>query len=510
MGQNEIKISIEEENGRKKTLFFNETGSVDIYTEGIHYFSYSLGSSDLGLSQLYQNSQNFFSYLFSFYHFYGLTPDLTIGAYGQLAKQDKLFGLSTRWRNHFINGRLSFVKSERESLHHGDFLQLELNQTFWRDKKRRSLALQVSYADAGYSKIGEDPLGKEQVLVDLGLNWEHRDNFFSAIGARWNSYNSYLSAPDYSLYFQLSKNENQFGASLKLEQSKEREFSLSLDLTYYWGRQRNWQSQYSYRSFPDEHLLRTTYNSSKINRAIQIEAQSSKAKNRYSHRLDFDYTHERFVGSFTGDYFHEKGLEKQSPSGNIKLASALSFVDGKFGLSRPIGDAFALITRSGTDQAILINPSPSRNGYEFESQVNHFNGVLTQLSPYSTQRVLIQGKNNKGLQFQESQEIFVPRYKTGYHFNFSAKGDLVVKGKMLHRGKAISYNVFTLWSKDKKTEEVSFTDEDGQFWIDGISPGLYYIQWYDWKSPLFRIKPGEAFQNLEDIMLSIPMEEPSK
>lgn len=498
VGQNTIKIIIEEDNGRKEEITFLETGSLSVFNKDVHLFSYTIGSSDLALSEQYK-SQEESSGLFSFYHFYGLSDFMTLGAYGQLSSDEKLFAGAMNWRSNIFNGSITYARAETEQVSRGSYYELNLGQTYWLNSKRVGYNFLTSFSQQGYKRLLELPADKDQFLVDLALNIELGSGWFSSFGGRWESYNQFQEDETYIGYIQLSKNNQNWGGRLRLEQSSQNDFSFELSLNYYWGGSRTFVSQYQYDSLDEVHQFRNTYNSPFRNRGFQIDTQISKSPNFQSEQADIDYTHERFLASI--DMTRSKLDDSQANYyGNVKFASAISYVDGAWGMSRPITDAFAIVTNNESDKTILVNPS--NNGKSFTSKANHLNGVLTQLNSYSQQSVKLEAQENETLRFEENQFTVVPTYKTGYLLKAEVKGDRVLKGKLLHEGKIVPLSVFTLVSEDGETSEVSFTDEEGRFWFDGMNPGKYYIDWYEWKSEQFTVKGGDIFIDIGDIKLN--------
>ena len=131
IGLNDITIEIEERNGRKKEINFTETGSVNVYKEGTNFFSYSIGSKNFALSNRYQEADNDFDSLFSFYHLFGYTDYLTLGTYGQIAQEEKLFALLANWRSSLVNGSFTVARGQEEAVSNGNFYELSIDQTYW-------------------------------------------------------------------------------------------------------------------------------------------------------------------------------------------------------------------------------------------------------------------------------------------------------------------------------------------------------------------------------------------
>jgi outer membrane usher protein len=302
----------------------------------------------------------------------------------------------------------------------------------------------------------------------------------------------------------MTKNTQDWNLQARLEQSREEDFSFELTLNYFWGENKNLVSQYQFQSDNERHSLRTTYSSPYINRGVQLDALVSRDELGDSQQLNADYTHERFIASV--DYNRSKPENGRSRElGNIKLASAVSFVDGHWGWSRPITQAFAILTKNDDKDNIIVNPVGKDK--RFESIITkNLNGVLTQLNPYTSQEIYVEPELKKALRYEENKKNIVASYKSGYVFNFEAKGDRLVKGQLIHKGEIIKLNVFTFKGVNSDTEETSFTDEEGRFWVDGIKPGKYYIQWYDWKSQPFEIKGEEFFNNVGKIKLILEEE----
>ena len=504
VGLNYISIEVEEDNGRRRIINFTETGSVNVYKEGTNFFSYTLGSSDIALSDRYQQVSNNFNSIFSFYHLYGVTDYFTFGGYGQIAQEEKLFALVGNWRSSFINGDFTLARGMEEDVSNGNFAELSFNQTYWSNKKRRAFTVRGSYAESGYQRLGEDPLNEQQITASFDFDWQHAQGYFSTVGGRWQSTNRFVNDEDYIAFYQFSRNTPSWNLQLRFEQSRIDDFSFELNFNYFWGKTKNVVSQYQYLSQNEQHLARTTYSSPYINRSIQLDAQAIKSETGESQQFDADYTHERFIASADFSRTNSDTTESREIA-NLKVASSISFVDGKWGWSRPITQAFAILSKDDTKDDVIVNPTGKDKVFETVI-TNNLNGVLTQLNPYNSQDIYIESEEGASLRFEENKKTIVPAYKSGYLFNFVAKGDKLAKGQLIHNGKVVSQNVFTFWSVDKTVEEVSFADEDGRFWVDGLKPGKYYIQWYDKKSAPFEVKGDTFSTDLGKINLNLEAE----
>lgn len=190
--------------------------------------------------------------------------------------------------------------------------------------------------------------------------------------------------------------------------------------------------------------------------------------------------------SYTGNRSHsslslDTGVKETGSSFRLSgdFNTALLMADGFMSWSSPVRDSFALIVPGQNLTGFRVGINPQEEGYEAVSDMWGY-GVLSQLKEGVYKRILLDiPEAPPNMYTGETLLGVVPGYKTGFLIETGAVESFVVSGRLLHSGgEALVYQAGNLISpeEDQKGLLRFFTDEEGFFYIYGVSAGEYIIE----------------------------------
>ncbi|WP_439816004.1 fimbria/pilus outer membrane usher protein [Zavarzinia sp. CC-PAN008] len=361
-GLNDIVLQIENDLGQIQTIEYSAFFDNTLLNEGLSEFSYAVGAtSDVRSGQIRYDPEA----VGSFFHRYGLTNEITLGANGQATGDAWLGGASVIWASPFGTIDLQAAAS--------DAVDSELDY-----------ALTANYR----MRFRVDPTDIRQ--LDLSFN--------------------YLGYEFGSPAAEGSRNSVQYEAAARYSQPLPFGLRGSIGGRYGWGQQGE-DDRWSVNAFvsrsifdrvnvalslerfenqdePAESRALLTFN-------VRLDAPGQSVRGRHdtlsrTSRLDYTYTTADRVGSFSGtvgvqrtpndysavgslDYTGDRvtvGLDHDvvldrplngltSEVTRLRAGTALAFADGTVGWGRPIGNSFALVRphESIPDSQVLVDNS---------------------------------------------------------------------------------------------------------------------------------------------------------
>ncbi|MBC7397897.1 MAG: fimbrial biogenesis outer membrane usher protein [Bdellovibrionales bacterium] len=163
----------------------------------------------------------------------------------------------------------------------------------------------------------------------------------------------------------------------------------------------------------------------------------------------------------------------QSPFAlTLNPTGSIAFADGVFGIGRPIRDSF-IIVKNDHDQSVLVN-GPE----DYEARIPpRWSGVLTNTQAYRRKVIGITDQTTDVYGYSLNQSFnFRPTYKTGTLVRVAHEEIYGVSG-VLHAsdGKVAKLAAGRLVGLESKKEISFFTDYDGKFLLEQITPDNYSL-----------------------------------
>ena len=202
---------------------------------------------------------------------------------------------------------------------------------------------------------------------------------------------------------------------------------------------------------------------------------------------DYEYTGNRTrlaaahqVEVINSDPSDPKAKGKSVHVTNLQFGSALVFAGGRFDITRPVFDSFAIFDplNNVKNETIQINPKKDET---HSGQSDAFgSAVLPELSSYTVTNIIIKQKSSsKGNSLPKDHFTLRPGYRSGYNISIGTDATVYFKTKLLNPdGSPASMLVGSaVYLNDSKVEPVTvFTNKSGLLRSEGFRTGRFKLE----------------------------------
>lgn len=487
-GINDAKLRITDATGQVQILNYPTTVDSRQLAAGEHEFAYSLGlpSETVGGLRRYDGG----STSLSLFHRFGLSDSLTVGANLQGTHLQQMAGVEAVWATvlgvfdadlawSVVDGyagtpaaRLGFRRED------------QAQPRDW----RRTWSLSAEYRGPDFAALGTLAPDNEiawdltarvsqqfpgDISVGLGTSHQLRRN-----GKRDTDGQNIIV----SKYFR-----NGMTASLTLDRQRETggdaqgSVFVSLNIPLDGGRQRLTVSHDSDGRTSRAQWERTSPHAMG---GIDSEVVVERSIDTYDLSGELSYTGARSRAAILHDVTRPRNgadgsLRDRRTS--LRLESALVFADGRFGISRPVTEGFALLA-----------PHPALRGYEIGvnpidgepvASIDVFgNAVLPELGAYRVADAVIDAPDvPQGLELGPHRYQLLPSYKSGILIEVGTGATVFVLGDLADAdGKPVALAAGEIVARDRPQADpiLTFTNRSGRFAAEGLRPGRYLLRLY--------------------------------
>ena len=202
-------------------------------------------------------------------------------------------------------------------------------------------------------------------------------------------------------------------------------------------------------------------------------------------RVDLSASHDTRFDGLVGDM--------TSQSTRVSAGTSLVFADGAFGVTRAVGDSFAILTPHPTLEGRTIYVDPSRDG-DAGSSGPLGPAVQGGLRSYYNQRVSYD-VDDLPLGYDLGKGVFEmnPPYKSGYRLTVGSAATVTATGTLQDRdGEPLPLAVGTVEALDDPDFPAMqiFTNRAGRFGLQGLKPGRYEVAFADQGGAAFTVPDG--------------------
>lgn len=482
-GLNRITVEITDEFGGTKTFTFNESGSLDLLAKGVTRYALAGGypsTEDDGNLKYKDDNGTFFS---GFYQI-GLLKHWTAGAYSQGNKKYTLLGTNHIFSSAYGNWSFDLAGSKND-FNNGYVTQatyqLNLFGAYWYDS--HTLTTKLEYRSPFFNEVGENFKNRFDVTATTSYSVPLFEKFNVALGGSYQN-------PT------LAKN-----ARLAYNGSLTTKLVESSSLTIYAGRSRDefkeWSNQIYFffnMTFGESSTFASAFyekesqtkrltvirDTGKKYNDLKLSASADDNKVTQNASLDLQYNTVLADVGARQEMIRPKG-QSEGYKTSIRLLSAFAFVhngdDAGFSISRPISNSF-----------VIFKPNSDWKGQKFGVQtaggVNDTStglfgeSLISSLAPYQYRRLQLDPSQlDPGYILGQESFVVYPRRNSGHLFVIGKSGLLVVRGVLLDKNRnPLTLKVGFLTSAQSGKSTPFFTDRDGQFFIEGVEPGLASVQ----------------------------------
>jgi outer membrane usher protein len=511
-GLNDVRYEIIDPSGKVESVQLPFNSDPESLRRGLHQYSYNFGFASTPERATYKYHSDLFTG--SAFHRYGFNDRFT--------------------------GGLSMQGDRRQYVHGLESLYASSLGTFGIDLARSQVRYGVSDFAARFRYLYRDYLGGEGSQRSLLFSTETQGPRFATLGnLQPNNAAIYTAALNYSQ--QIIAN---IGAGLGGSYTKNRAilegYQDSYLMNYTLGKswRGGWNSSliashgknivgqtqksiFFLLSFqiPDSgHSVSYTLNTPNHSNRVDWRYISPKRSNQWNANAGVEKSSEQNLVDSQIGYVHHRGelsLAHQAvdtsagnrrQSGRLRVASALSYADGNFGMSRPIADSFAFVVKPAAwkGEELPINPGED-DSYETIA-TDSGPGIIPGLSSYTQSRVRVDSaKLSDGLTLGTENYTLLPTYKSGTVLEVGSDATVYGYGKILSpEGKPLELGFGQIYFVDEpdRAPVEFFTNRAGDFQADGLKPGHYEIRGLsEFRKPLaFSIPEGtRGIVNLGDL-----------
>lgn len=486
-GQNKVKILLQDDFGGKEEFEVDLLFDDQILTKGTHDFSYQIGNPAYysgNEKRYYQNS------LSSFYHKYGLTDETTAFFNYQNYLSSNLIGLGIGNISKFGTNFLD-VASYSDSSVSGEKAALwryntpELNYDYFSQFRFSS---NIEFKSLGFNAIS--------IVPQAAANYSEKYDF---VLQKQLTDSSAMSLGVTKLVGQnLGTDELARRASLQSRFARNWRF----DLSYSWSERQkdldqilfsfNWQEPAGRTQAAFTHDTANRNSSVRVSKNNQVNYNdlhlNMYADKQRSRTALFDSQSVDLAANYYAAKYETRGqIRGQSAgsdfntNGQLGFGSAFAWTTDGTSLSRPITDSFAILEAQNLEkgQHLTIPKGLARDNIQLD---NNESFVFSNLASYLEIPIRLDS-TNLGLSSHLDREAYIlsTKYRSGLFVPLKVVKSLVVTGKLNSDNLAhIKYAHGKILTADGQVFSDSFfTDESGNFVLDGLSYGGYQIELSD-------------------------------
>ena len=483
-GINEVKLKITDDTGRMEWVNLSMLYDVQLLGRGVQQFSYQAGAP----SRRFRNDRIYDSKntAFTGYHRVGLSDLFTLGANFQ-GDHNVLMG----------GADLSLLTT-------AGLFTLE-GAASDRGKSFDGQAGRLRYRSLDYKQGGDRPL---RVVSEV----EHKSAWFSGLSELFGvndfswKYDLFASTPvtaTASLGAGFAFEKNRVGrddrrtwrgditaqlspswrGSLAYSLANERRTEHRVQLTLNWLD----QSGRYYGSVSYDYPSKTVRAEGTRSASTQVDdyratagVQNSPERTRADALVE--YTHEKanlrleHASNYNRDV---PGVRSTTHSTSLTAATAVAWAGSTLGWTRPIYDSFAILRARPTlrDFRIPVNPT----GESFEANINRAGpAVLPALTSYNETPVVLDSSNVPA-GYSLGREYFLarPTYRSGLEVEVGGDSTAIVSGRiLLPEGAPLALGIGRVTRVNAEGRQPAgefFTNREGAFVLEGLSPGAYEL-----------------------------------
>jgi outer membrane usher protein len=481
-GLNDIELVIVDNLGRVERIRFPFISTVDLLRPGISKFSHNVGypSTPTGADFTYDKKKP----TYSGFHQYGLTERLTLGAYGQSDPSLWMGGLQAAIASGL--GLLSFEGAQSQGYRIGKDYNYRARLRGWPDSPRGLAAWTIGYEYRGrnFTSLGAS-VTNQLIAHDIDVSISPR------LGRAWT-----LSVGGRYRYIRDNRGDERealaslyrglgSGWSCRIDVSRTAIGSHTFDNRLYaallWSGSTGLTGQTSYDTRGQTNRVDALYSRN----GLEASAAAQHADTGDAGGVRVQETAQIAQVGVNANGSRSSGTANSISSTEVFAGTALVFTPKAVTISAPVTNSFAIITKDPKlkDQNIEIN----RMGDASEVSLGYWRrAVLRDIQQYNEHRLVVDSASLRdNVQLTHESYLVSPGYRSGHTVEIKVKSLMTVSGRLLlnNSEKAIPLVAGDVVKNDGGTwqasELVFFTDENGRFLLEGLTPGTWRVVFHD-------------------------------
>lgn len=484
-GINNIRLEIQDNRGRQEDISFKGTTSFSLIGNGLHDFTYGGGVPTYDALGDRRYDSDYKKYFYILNHLYGFNDSVNLG-FGLTGNSlQRLLSFRGLTQNSLGLSTLNVSGSQlmKPTLgYQGEGLAARFTHLFRdyqeRERRLRTFDLALEYLGVGFSpmdtlNIRQDSsltpeFGYTQFLSDY-LNVRLRGSYrFNSTDKNQNFYTGSVATTFlFKRFYQLS---GQYSLSGFPTGNKDQQFLVSFNMSLPSSGQ---VVTASYNTQSQESSGQWSYTGQGRPARWRSQANIRKSPQRSQYEVDLGREEQRYRANFS----YLKRDQKLGVDSNLKtlnLSTAIAFAGGKFSVSRPINESFALVALSGSleDYNLFLNKNSSY--YEAETGLLG-NAVLPNYQAYRFYPVRIDSRDLPfGAEVPPDQVVIEAPYRGGVFIDISSKPTIAFVGKIKFKTNPLALKTGRLVDGTENAYNF-FTNRKGRFLVESILPGNYKL-----------------------------------
>jgi outer membrane usher protein len=499
-GANDVEVRIVDEVGRVETLRFPFVFDTTLLGEGIQEYSYALGvpSDTTPSGRDYDDSAGL---VFSGFHNYGVTDQLTLGANVQAAQQQQQTGLNARFATVLGTFRTDVAESHSDFSRTDYAARLQYRYSEGPVQRQtapgagplsnvvlptgRTLSINTTYRGPEFADLSTDRAPSNPVRLDYGFSYGQRvfGEWYGNVGyTKQLGRDGSPSTDTYTLSVSTRLSDeltfSLFGTR-RVQTGDDVELSLFAGISWMPGRSKH---RVSVSRDSRTQTTRTTwsYTDAQTVGGLQADASVDSTPSEYRLNGNARYVDYRYDASLSRDQSYAKASDDSgSTRTSARFGTAMVFAGTHFGISRPINDSFILVAphRRLSGQDILVNPIAD----VADAKTDWLGAAVVPSVPgYRDYQVSIEAPDLP-LGFDLGDQVFTvaPTYRSGTAIEVGTGGTVMLDGTLLDAdGKPIGLFSGHFVSLDEPNQRpvAFFTNRAGRFRVLGLFPGRFELQ----------------------------------
>lgn len=483
-GENEVSIRITDAVGEVRSLDFSDISDSRLLAVGAVDYSFNLfyprknDVLDVHLDESYLTDSLMFT---GFFHM-GAYEGLVLGADLQYSKDRALLGLESLYAGREGVLKLNLAGSTDTLIEENGFaLRLEHENLFFKKGALSDFRLftSVEYKTDSFSEFQTGVThSKYRLRISVGQNF--RNSIRASLGAvkEW-----FYSERENRTYLTSS-----FGWSLR----KNLDFSSNVRVNLQDGDDSLVLLSLNWRAAENNQQLTSTYNPIDNIATAELVSFPWEGKqnfrtyvggevNKFSKRVlaGFDYFNQRFElrASHISSRVNSGGGDNTS---RVNLGVGLAFSGTSLALTKPVENAFALISMKGRPMGYSV--AINKGLHSQRGEINNWGPAsITNLAPYYTDRITLDISTLPyGYTLGEESFRFKSTYRSGVKIRVFVEGEVSIAGRVVfNNGEPAEYISGTLYEVEDgqrgKSIQQIFTGGDGYFSIEKVEQKQYIL-----------------------------------
>ncbi len=178
--------------------------------------------------------------------------------------------------------------------------------------------------------------------------------------------------------------------------------------------------------------------------------------------------------TFGGEYSRASNATAGASLSNVFLAGSIGYVGGSIFAARPVADSFALIRLPGTPDVPVYANSWYAGKTNAAGEI-----VATNISSYYDNFIIFSAKDLPlDYIFPSAEKVISPMTRSGTLVEFAVRKNHAVVGVLVttHDGKPVPLEFVEITLERGATTLQSFTARRGEFYAEGVEPGVYRLR----------------------------------